>query len=158
MASLLLWIQTQGLHLRNDLICLLLWFIQKSYFLVTCLSWCLSQVYVIDSANPTDGLQRLCERTSGVQYFVEHHSGQFYFLTNAPLPDGKWSGDEYYLVRCRVEDIQSPKLQVVCDELHTFFSHLRSLLPVHLCVNAIFIVSLTPIGFSLLLSEYHPSW
>ncbi|WJX63288.1 hypothetical protein P8452_48195 [Trifolium repens] len=68
-------------------------------------------VYVIDSANPTDGLQRLCERTSGVQYFVEHHSGQFYFLTNAPLPDGKWSGDEYYLVRCRVEDIQSPKLQ-----------------------------------------------
>ncbi|XP_073221683.1 uncharacterized protein [Cicer arietinum] len=70
-----------------------------------------SEVYVLDSANPMDGLQRLCKRTSGVQYFVEHHSGLFYILTNAPLPDGQWSGEEYYLVRCRVEDIESPKLQ-----------------------------------------------
>ncbi|GAU32566.1 hypothetical protein TSUD_218240 [Trifolium subterraneum] len=89
-------------------------------------------VYVIDSANPMDGLQRLCERTSGVQYFVEHHSGLFYILTNAHLPDGKWSGDEYYLVRCRVEDIQSPKLQniilpdkdtILCD-MDIFNGHL----------------------------------
>ncbi|CAJ2633384.1 unnamed protein product [Trifolium pratense] len=57
-------------------------------------------VYVIDSANPMDGLQRLCERSSGVQYFVEHHSSLFYILTNAPLPDSKCSGGEYYLVRC----------------------------------------------------------
>ncbi|PNX79895.1 protease 2-like protein, partial [Trifolium pratense] len=56
-------------------------------------------VYVIDSANPMDGLQRLCERSSGVQYFVEHHSSLFYILTNAPLPDSKCSGGEYYLVR-----------------------------------------------------------
>lgn len=69
-----------------------------------------------------DGLQRLCERTSGVQYFVEHHSGLFYILTNAPLPDGQCSGEEYYLVRCRVEDIESPKLQVMFDELHTSLS------------------------------------
>ncbi|XP_050905337.1 uncharacterized protein LOC127119193 isoform X2 [Lathyrus oleraceus] len=70
-----------------------------------------SEVYVIDSANPMDGLQRLCERTSGVQYFVEHHSGLLYILTNAPLPDDQWSGEEYYLVRCRVQDIDSPNLQ-----------------------------------------------
>lgn len=69
-----------------------------------------------------DGLQRLCKRTSGVQYFVEHHSGLFYILTNAPLPDGQWSGEEYYLVRCRVEDIESPKLQVLFDELHISLS------------------------------------
>lgn len=77
-----------------------------------------------------DGLQRLCERTSGVQYFVEHHSGLLYILTNAPLPDDQWSGEEYYLVRCRVQDIDSPNLQVMFDELHTSFSYLSSRRPV----------------------------
>ncbi|OIW02209.1 hypothetical protein TanjilG_21862 [Lupinus angustifolius] len=67
-------------------------------------------VYIIDSANPMDGLQRICKRTSAVQYFVEHHSGLFYILTNAPMPDdGQWFGEDYYLVRCRVEDIESAK-------------------------------------------------
>nr|KYP69772.1 Protease 2 [Cajanus cajan] len=68
-------------------------------------------VYVIDSVNPSNGLQKICNRTSGVQYFVEHHSGLFYILTNAPIPDAQWSGQGYYLVRCRVEDIESAKLQ-----------------------------------------------
>ncbi|XP_019462191.1 PREDICTED: uncharacterized protein LOC109361251 isoform X2 [Lupinus angustifolius] len=69
-----------------------------------------SEVYIIDSANPMDGLQRICKRTSAVQYFVEHHSGLFYILTNAPMPDdGQWFGEDYYLVRCRVEDIESAK-------------------------------------------------
>ncbi|KAJ1412096.1 Peptidase S9, prolyl oligopeptidase, catalytic domain [Sesbania bispinosa] len=67
-------------------------------------------VYIIDSANPMDGLQRICKRTTGIQYFVEHHSGLFYILTNAPLPDGQWSGEDYYLVRCPAEDIESAKL------------------------------------------------
>lgn len=66
-----------------------------------------------------DGLQRICKRTSGVQYFVEHHYGFFYILTNAPLPNGQWSSEDYYLVRCRVEDIESAKLQVMFDQLHT---------------------------------------
>ncbi|XP_022632440.1 uncharacterized protein LOC106779835 isoform X1 [Vigna radiata var. radiata] len=70
-----------------------------------------SEVYVIDSVNPSNGLQKLCSRTSGVQYFVEHHSGLFYILTNAPIPESQWSGQGYYLVRCRVEDIESTKLQ-----------------------------------------------
>ncbi|MED6176940.1 hypothetical protein PIB30_093081 [Stylosanthes scabra] len=56
-----------------------------------------------------EGIQRICKRTSGVQYFVEHHTGLFYILTNTPLSDGKWSGDDYYLVRCKVEDIESTK-------------------------------------------------
>ncbi|XP_027362765.1 uncharacterized protein LOC113870370 [Abrus precatorius] len=68
-------------------------------------------VYVIDSVNPSNGLQKICKRTSGVQYFVEHHSGLFYILTNAPIPAGQWSGEGYYLVRCHVEDIESAKLQ-----------------------------------------------
>ncbi|XP_068462480.1 uncharacterized protein [Phaseolus vulgaris] len=70
-----------------------------------------SEVYVIDSVNPSNGLQKLCNRTSGVQYFVEHHSGLFYILTNAPIPESQWSGQGYYLVRCQVEDIESAKLQ-----------------------------------------------
>lgn len=61
-----------------------------------------------------DGLQRICKRESGVQYFVEHHYGLFYILTNAPMSEGKWSGEDYYLVRCRVEDVESNKWQVMC--------------------------------------------
>ncbi|XP_016202941.1 uncharacterized protein LOC107643729 isoform X2 [Arachis ipaensis] len=68
-----------------------------------------SEVYVINAANPMEGIQRICKRTSGVQYFVEHHTGLFYILTNSPMPDSRWSGDGYYLVRCQVEDIESTK-------------------------------------------------
>lgn len=64
-----------------------------------------------------DELQRLCKRASGVQYFVEHHYGLFYILTNAPMPEGKWSGDDYYLVKCRFEDIESAKWQVMFGQL-----------------------------------------
>lgn len=66
-----------------------------------------------------EGIQRICKRTSGVQYFVEHHTGLFYILTNAPMPDGKWSGEDYYLVRCQVEDIESAKWQVMFRQLHS---------------------------------------
>ncbi|XP_048228684.1 protease 2 isoform X3 [Ricinus communis] len=71
------------------------------------LKWLL--VYVIDAANPLDDLQRVYKRVSGVQYFLEHHSGSFYILTNAPL-SGQASGN-YYLATCQVEDIQSCKWQ-----------------------------------------------
>uniref|UniRef100_A0A0R0KWG6 Prolyl endopeptidase n=1 Tax=Glycine max TaxID=3847 RepID=A0A0R0KWG6_SOYBN len=70
-------------------------------------------VYVIDSVNPSNGLQKICNRTSGVQYFVEHHSGLFYILTNAPIPDAEWSGQGYYLVRSRIEDVESAKFQSI---------------------------------------------
>lgn len=71
------------------------------------------QVYVIDAANPLDGLRRVCERVCGVQYFLEHHYGIFYILTNAPLSENmECSGGNYYLAKCRVEDIQPENWQV----------------------------------------------
>ncbi|KAF4348843.1 hypothetical protein F8388_024368 [Cannabis sativa] len=70
------------------------------------------QVYVIDAANPSGDLRKIRERVSGVQYFLEHHHGLFYILTNDPssVKEG-WSGEDYYLARCPVEDIQSTNWQ-----------------------------------------------
>ncbi|KAF7132255.1 hypothetical protein RHSIM_Rhsim09G0121800 [Rhododendron simsii] len=63
-------------------------------------------VYVIDASNPQDGLRRLCKRVPGVQFFVEHHCGFFYVLTNASLGEDKdLSTGTYYLGRVRVEDM-----------------------------------------------------
>ncbi|KAF8389892.1 hypothetical protein HHK36_024410 [Tetracentron sinense] len=71
-------------------------------------------VYVIDSASPRDGLQRIRKRVPGVQYFLEHHYGFFYILTNAPLrEDEDMVGRSYYLVRCRAGDIQSADWQEI---------------------------------------------
>ncbi|KAL2546592.1 Prolyl oligopeptidase family protein [Forsythia ovata] len=71
-------------------------------------------VYVINATDLKAGLQRFCERVSGVQYFLEHHCGFFYILTNAPLSeDKKFSGNGYYLARCQVEDVRSANLQNV---------------------------------------------
>lgn len=68
---------------------------------------------MIDSTNPLGGLQKVWKRISGVQYFLEHHHGTFYVLTNAPLnKNKKWSGEGYYLVTCSVEDILSSNWQV----------------------------------------------
>ncbi|XP_062163021.1 uncharacterized protein LOC133869938 [Alnus glutinosa] len=73
-----------------------------------------SEVYVIDAANPLDGLRRVCERVCGVQYFLEHHYGIFYILTNAPLSENmECSGGNYYLAKCRVDDIQPENWQNV---------------------------------------------
>ncbi|XVE91683.1 hypothetical protein REPUB_Repub01dG0031500 [Reevesia pubescens] len=69
-------------------------------------------VYVVDAADPLRGLRRVHERVSGVQYFLEHHSGFFYILTNAPMKENmKCSIEGLYLARCRVEDIQSTTWQ-----------------------------------------------
>lgn len=72
-----------------------------------------SQIYVVDAANPSDGVRRIHERVCGVQYFLEHHYGLFYVLTNASLTeDMECSGGNYYLATSRVEDIQSANWQV----------------------------------------------
>lgn len=68
------------------------------------------QVYVIDATNPFDSMQRVHKRVSGVQYFLEHHNGLFYILTNAALSG--WSGGNYYLATCPVEHILSSQWQV----------------------------------------------
>nr|XP_011462973.1 PREDICTED: prolyl endopeptidase-like isoform X1 [Fragaria vesca subsp. vesca] len=71
-----------------------------------------SEVYLIDSTNPLGGLQKVWKRISGVQYFLEHHLGTFYVLTNAPSNESKaWSGEGYYLATCSVEDILSSNWQ-----------------------------------------------
>ncbi|XP_022149039.1 uncharacterized protein LOC111017556 [Momordica charantia] len=71
-----------------------------------------SEVYIIDANNPLSGLQRIHKRIPGIQYFLEHHFGFFYILTNAPLEkNGDCSKEEYYVARCRVEDIKSSDWQ-----------------------------------------------
>ncbi|CAN1137429.1 Dipeptidyl aminopeptidase BI [Linum perenne] len=72
------------------------------------------QVYVIDAARPLDGLERICNRVSDVQCFVEHHYGSFFILTNAPLSENKEIADgSYYLVTCRTDHVHSNDLQQI---------------------------------------------
>lgn len=75
----------------------------------------LLQVFVINATNPQTGLQKFCKRVSGVQYFLEHHHGYFYVLTNAPIIDDRAlpESGNYYLARCGVENLQSTNLQVI---------------------------------------------
>ncbi|KAL5553798.1 hypothetical protein UlMin_041199 [Ulmus minor] len=69
-------------------------------------------VYIIDAANPSGNMQKIWDRVSGVQYFLEHYDSVFYILTNAPLSGSKeWSGEGYYLARCPVQDILSTNWQ-----------------------------------------------
>ncbi|XP_060669574.1 uncharacterized protein LOC107429092 [Ziziphus jujuba] len=92
-----------------------------------------SEVYIIDASNPLVGMQRIRERVSGVQYFLEHHCGLFYILTNASLGENKeLCGEDYYLARCRVEDIQSanwqniilPSEDFALQDMDVFYGHL----------------------------------
>ncbi|CAN1137427.1 Dipeptidyl aminopeptidase BI [Linum perenne] len=73
-----------------------------------------TEVYVIDAARPLDGLERICNRVSDVQCFVEHHYGSFFILTNAPLSENKEIADgSYYLVTCRTDHVHSNDLQQI---------------------------------------------
>ncbi|KAL9666982.1 hypothetical protein QQ045_001326 [Rhodiola kirilowii] len=65
-----------------------------------------SEVYVIDATKPEDGLRRVHKRIPNVQYFLEHHNGHFYVLTNAPVYENL-TREEYYLAICKVEDAES---------------------------------------------------
>lgn len=68
------------------------------------------QVYIIDANNPQDGLQKVHTRVSGVQFFLEHHKGFFYILTNASQKE--LFDTNYYLARCHVKDIHLANWQV----------------------------------------------
>ncbi|CAH9131191.1 unnamed protein product [Cuscuta epithymum] len=74
-----------------------------------------SEVYIINATNPYTGLTKFCNRVSGVQYFLEHHHGVFYVLTNALTSNGMElpEGGFYYLARGRVENFQSTNLQKI---------------------------------------------
>lgn len=72
------------------------------------------QVYIIDATNPHSQIQRFRKRESGVQYFLEHHHGLFYVLTNAPISKDEPSANaNYYLAICRADDLQSNYFQNV---------------------------------------------
>jgi hypothetical protein len=73
----------------------------------------LLQVYVMESGNVREGLWPVKKRTKKVQYFLEHHNGYFYILTNAPLEDIETSVEGYYLARCRAEKSLIDRWQVL---------------------------------------------
>ncbi|KAL0538823.1 hypothetical protein IC582_022982 [Cucumis melo] len=78
-------------------------------------------VYIIDANNSLGGLQRIHERIPGIQYFLEHHHGFFYILTNAPLEKNvDCLEEDYYVARCRVEDIKSADWQDIVLQSEDF--------------------------------------
>lgn len=72
-----------------------------------------SEVYVMESGNVREGLWPVQKRTNEVQYFLEHHNGFFYILTNAPLKDTETATEGYYLARCKAEKSLMDRWQVV---------------------------------------------
>lgn len=68
---------------------------------------------MMESGNVREGLWPVQKRTNKVQYFLEHHNGFFYILTNAPLKDTETAVEGYYLARCRAEKSLMDKWQVV---------------------------------------------
>ncbi|XP_064978433.1 uncharacterized protein LOC103996239 isoform X1 [Musa acuminata AAA Group] len=72
-----------------------------------------SEVYVIDTENMKDGLWLVRERVAGVQYFLEHHYGFFYILTNASLESTSSAAEGYYLARCIAEKSLTAEWQVI---------------------------------------------
>jgi hypothetical protein len=65
------------------------------------------QVYLLDAKDPEQALQRVEPRRSDVEYFVEHHDGFLYILTNSGL------GCNYRLVQCPVDSTSSKHWQVL---------------------------------------------
>jgi protease II len=82
-----------------------------------------SEVYVMESGHVRGGLWPVQKRSDKVQYFLEHHNGFFYILTNAPLEGTETANGGYYLARCRAEKSEMDKWQVylslcLCLALH----------------------------------------
>ncbi len=65
------------------------------------------QVYLLDAKDPEQAPQRVEPRRSDVEYFVEHHDGFLYILTNSGL------GCNYQLVQCPVDSTSSKHWQVL---------------------------------------------
>ncbi|KAK3133608.1 hypothetical protein QOZ80_6AG0538650 [Eleusine coracana subsp. coracana] len=76
----------------------------------------LRKVYVIESDNVRKGLWPIRKRADQVQYFLEHHNGFFYILTNVPLKDAETPTEPtegYYLARSRAEKSLVNEWQIV---------------------------------------------
>ncbi|KAK9676062.1 hypothetical protein RND81_11G051300 [Saponaria officinalis] len=71
-----------------------------------------SEVFVLDAISPLDSLRRVHKRVDGVQYFLEHHQGCFYVLTNYPSAEvGTLQRESFYIGVRRVEDKDSTNWQ-----------------------------------------------
>ncbi|KAH7688982.1 Peptidase S9A prolyl oligopeptidase protein [Dioscorea alata] len=92
----------------------------------------LRKVYVMDAANYKNGLMPVRKRVPGVQYFLEHHYGFFYILTNAPSENITFAAEGYHLVRCRAEksslstwqDVVLPGQDATFQDMDMFHGHL----------------------------------
>jgi hypothetical protein len=59
-------------------------------------------------------VSRVRKRVTGVQYFLEHHQGYLYILTNDPTDAVKLADDGgYYLARCMAERSMLNKWEVI---------------------------------------------
>ncbi|KAH7688999.1 Peptidase S9A prolyl oligopeptidase protein, partial [Dioscorea alata] len=91
-----------------------------------------SEVYVMDATNYKNGLTLVRKRVPGVQYFLEHHYGFFYILTNSPSENITFTAEGCHLVRCRAEnsslstwqDIVLPGPDVTFQAMDMFHGHL----------------------------------
>ncbi|XP_074268263.1 uncharacterized protein LOC141591729 isoform X1 [Silene latifolia] len=73
-----------------------------------------SEVFVLDAISPLNSLRRVHKRIDGVQFFLEHHQGFFYVLTNNPSTEvGMLPRENFYMGICRVEDIDSKNWQSI---------------------------------------------
>ncbi|PUZ71151.1 hypothetical protein GQ55_2G291400 [Panicum hallii var. hallii] len=72
-----------------------------------------SEVFVMESDNVREGLWPIRKRADKVQYFLEHHNGFFYILTNAPVNDTEMTTEGYYLARCQAENSLVDRWQIV---------------------------------------------
>ncbi|KAL2620360.1 hypothetical protein R1flu_000565 [Riccia fluitans] len=93
-----------------------------------------SEVYLVDADDPEAGLQLVEKRRVGVQYFIEHHQGFLYILTNR-RPTTESVSDapgDYRLVRCQLQDLRSEHWQevvsmeqgVLIEDIEIFEKHL----------------------------------
>jgi protease II len=65
------------------------------------------QVHLVDAKNPRGRIQRVECRRPNVEYYVEHHGGYLYILTNSgPSPN-------YRLVRCPIQTSASEFWEVL---------------------------------------------
>ncbi|KAM0941718.1 putative oligopeptidase B [Dioscorea sansibarensis] len=85
-----------------------------------------------EEANYKFGLMPVRKRVPGVQYFLEHHYGFFYILTNDPSENITFTAEGYHLVRCRAEksslstwqDVVLPGPDVTFQDMDMFNGHL----------------------------------
>ncbi|KAK1272661.1 hypothetical protein QJS04_geneDACA016534 [Acorus gramineus] len=89
-------------------------------------------IYVIDGSNLQNRFWPVKKRVPGVQYFLEHHHGCFYVLTNAPSEYAGSFAGHYYIARCKDEELQLaswhdvilPGQDVTFQDMDIFDGHL----------------------------------